>query len=71
VVWLTRPRWHTPDIVNRIQQEAAKALGIPAMKEKLLDQGATPSSNTPGQFTAFINAEHKKWALVVKACRAD
>ncbi|MEO7885392.1 MAG: tripartite tricarboxylate transporter substrate binding protein, partial [Polaromonas sp.] len=67
---LLAPAGTPPDIVNRIQQETAKALGTPAMKEKLLVQGAIPSGNTPAQFTAFINAEHKKWAQVVKASGA-
>lgn len=67
---LLAPAGTPPDIVNRIQQEASKALGTPAMKEKLLAQGAIPSGNTPAQFTAFINAEHKKWAQVVKASGA-
>ena len=56
----------SPDIVNRIQQEVAKALGTPEMKEKLLAQGAIPSGNTPAQFAAFIDAELKKWQPVVK-----
>jgi tripartite-type tricarboxylate transporter receptor subunit TctC len=67
---LLAPAGTPPEIVNRIQQEAAKALGTPAIKEKLLAQGAIPSGNTPQQFTAFINAEHKKWAQVVKASGA-
>ena len=67
---LLAPAGTPPDIVNRIQQEASKALGTPAMKEKLLAQGAIPSGNTPAQFTAFINAEHKKWAQVVRASGA-
>jgi tripartite-type tricarboxylate transporter receptor subunit TctC len=67
---LLAPAGTPPEIVNRIQQEAAKALNTPAIKEKLLAQGAIPSGNTPQQFTAFINAEHKKWAQVVKASGA-
>ena len=67
---LLAPAGTPPDIVNRIQQEAAKALNTPAIKEKLLAQGAVPGGNTPQQFTDFINAEHRKWALVVKASGA-
>jgi tripartite-type tricarboxylate transporter receptor subunit TctC len=67
---LLAPSGTPPDIVSRIQQEAAKSLGTPAIKEKLLAQGAIPGGNTPQQFTAFINAEHKKWAQVVKASGA-
>lgn len=56
--------------INRIQQEVAKALGSPEIKEKLIAQGAIPSGNTPAQFAALIDAEHKKWAAVVKASGA-
>ena len=67
---LLAPAGTPPDIVSRIQQEVAKSLGTPAIKEKLLAQGAIPGGNTPEQFTTFINAEHKKWAQVVKASGA-
>ncbi|MES2512462.1 MAG: tripartite tricarboxylate transporter substrate binding protein [Pseudomonadota bacterium] len=59
-----------PDITNRIQQEVAKALATPAMKEKLLAQGAIPSGNTPAQFAQLIDSELKKWQPVVKASGA-
>ena len=67
---LLAPAGTPPDIVNRIQQEVAKSLNTPAIKEKMLGQGAIPSGNTPAQFLALIEAEHKKWALVVKASGA-
>jgi tripartite-type tricarboxylate transporter receptor subunit TctC len=57
-------------IVNRIQQETAKALATPAMKERLLAQGAIPSGNTPAQFAQLIDRESRKWAPVVKASGA-
>ena len=50
--------------------EVAKALSTPAIKEKLLSQGAIPGGNTPEEFAKFIDAEHKKWAQVVKASGA-
>ena len=67
---LLAPAGTPPDIVSRIQQEVAKALGTPAMKEKLAAQGAIPSGNTPADFARFIDAEHRKWAQVVKASGA-
>jgi len=63
---LLAPAGTPQDIVNRIQQEVAKSLNTPAIKEKLLAQGAIPSGNTPAEFTKLIDAEHKKWAKVVK-----
>ena len=67
---LLAPAGTPPEIVGRIQQEVAKALSTPLVKEKLLAQGAIPGGNTPQQFAAFINAEHVKWAQVVKTSGA-
>ncbi len=58
-------------VVNRLQQETAKALNSPEIKEKLLAQGAIPSGNSPQEFAALIDAEIKKWAVVVKASGAS
>ena len=63
---LLAPAGTPPDIVNRIQQEVAKSLGTPAIKEKLLAQGAIPSGDTPAEFARMIDSEHRKWAKVVK-----
>jgi tripartite-type tricarboxylate transporter receptor subunit TctC len=63
---LLAPAGTPPDIVNRIQHEVAKSLGTPAIKEKMLAQGAIPSGNTPAEFTRLIDSEHRKWAKVVK-----
>ncbi|MGE4242401.1 Bug family tripartite tricarboxylate transporter substrate binding protein [Ramlibacter sp.] len=67
---LLAPAGTPADIVNRVQQEVAKALATPAMKEKLVAQGAIPSGNTPAEFARHIDAEHRKWAAVVKASGA-
>jgi tripartite-type tricarboxylate transporter receptor subunit TctC len=67
---LLAPAGTPPDIVNRIQREVAKSLNTPAIKEKLQSQGAIPSGNTPAEFAQHIEAEHKKWAQVVKVSGA-
>lgn len=54
------------EIVNKLQQEISRALASPAVNAKLVAQGADPVGNTPEQFAAFIQAETKKWAKVVK-----
>jgi tripartite-type tricarboxylate transporter receptor subunit TctC len=63
---LLAPAGTPPEIVNRIQQEVAKSFSSPAIKEKLVSQGAIPSGNTPAEFAKHIAAEHVKWAKVVK-----
>jgi tripartite-type tricarboxylate transporter receptor subunit TctC len=67
---LLAPAGTPADVVNRLQQETAKALNLPAVKERLLAQGAIPSGNTPAEFAALIDAEIKKWEAVVKASGA-
>ncbi|SFD15149.1 Tripartite-type tricarboxylate transporter, receptor component TctC [Cupriavidus sp. OV038] len=63
---LLAPAGTPTDIVHRIQQEVAKSLATPAVRERMLAQGADPVGNTPEQFAAFIRAETAKWAKVVK-----
>jgi tripartite-type tricarboxylate transporter receptor subunit TctC len=67
---LLAPAGTPMDIVNRIQQETAKALASPALKERLQAQGAIPSGITSAEFTRLIAAETAKWAKVVKAAGA-
>ena len=67
---LLAPAGTPADIVSRVQAETAKALATPALKERLLSQGAIPSGNTPAEFAKFIDAETRKWAPVVKASGA-
>lgn len=67
---LLAPAGTPADIVLRLQQETAKALGQSAIKEKLLAQGAIPGGNTPAEFASLIAAEIAKWAPVVKASGA-
>jgi tripartite-type tricarboxylate transporter receptor subunit TctC len=67
---LLAPAGTPPEIVNRIQQDVAKAIKTQDVNERLLAQGAIPSGNTPQQFAALIAAELKKWQPVVKASGA-
>ena len=67
---LLAPAGTPPEIANRIQQEVAKALNTPAIKEKLLAVGAIPSGNTPQEFAKLIDSEITKWAQVVKVSGA-
>ena len=67
---LLAPAGTPAEVVARLQQETAKALATPAMKERLQSQGAIPSGMSPADFAALIAAETKKWAAVVKASGA-
>ena len=67
---LLAPAGTPPDVINRVQQETAKALNLPSIKERLLAQGAIPSGNSPAEFAKLIDSEIKKWGPVVKAAGA-
>jgi tripartite-type tricarboxylate transporter receptor subunit TctC len=67
---LLAPAGTPAEVVLRVQQESAKAMATPALKERLLAQGAIPGGNTPAEFARFIEAEVRKWAPVVKTSGA-
>ena len=67
---LLAPAGTPADVAARLQQESAKALALPAVKERLLSQGAIPSGMSSAEFVRFIDAETRKWAQVVKASGA-
>ena len=61
----------TPEpIIRRLNAEVNKALAMPDVKEKLLQQGAEASPESPEEFGAFIHNEVVKWGKVVKASGA-
>ena len=67
---LLAPAGTPAEIVSRLQQESAKALASPALKERLLAQGALPGGMAPADFGRFIAQEATKWTAVVKASGA-
>jgi tripartite-type tricarboxylate transporter receptor subunit TctC len=50
--------------------ETDKATALPAVKERLLAQGAIPDGPSPAEFARQIDSEIFKWAAVVKASGA-
>ena len=53
-------------IVTRLNTEIVKALNAPEIKTKLVSMGVEIESSTPEEFGAFIEAEIRKWARVIK-----
>ena len=48
-------------IIDRLQQETAKAVAVPEIKERMFGLGIEPVASTPGAFAAHIKAERDKW----------
>ena len=54
------------EIVDLLQQEIAKIVAQPDVKEKLAALGFVPVANTPDEFGARIKVEIEKWGKVVR-----
>ena len=64
---LVGPAGMPRDVVEKLQTEVARAFKRPAVREKMIQQGADPSGNTPEEFGAYMRAETEKWAKVIKS----
>jgi tripartite-type tricarboxylate transporter receptor subunit TctC len=57
----------TPEaIVQKLSGEIASYIRAPAMRERLLNEGAVAIGNTPAEFARLIRTEMEKWAKVVR-----
>jgi tripartite-type tricarboxylate transporter receptor subunit TctC len=58
---------HTPaNIVARLQQEVARVVRLPEVKQKLLEQGADAVGNSSAELDQVVRAELKKWAALIQ-----
>jgi tripartite-type tricarboxylate transporter receptor subunit TctC len=55
-----------PEIVRRIQEEIARALGTAKMRELLASQGLVVVASSPTDFAARIGSEVAKWRKVIR-----
>ena len=60
------PRGIPLDIVDKLQRAIVSAAADPRVKDKLRPVGVVPTSSTPAEFRAYVNAETAKWSAVVK-----
>lgn len=58
---------NTPaDIIRKLNAEIVAALAVPEIRQRALDAGAEPYTNTPQEFAALIREETVKWAQVIR-----
>ena len=58
------------EVINTLNREIVAGLASQEMKDRLQALSAQPIGGTPEQFTAFFNAETRRWAPIVKASGA-
>src|SRR5688572_30938381 len=64
---LAAPAATPREIVARIQQDVARVLQLPDIKERFFRDGIAPVGSTPEQFAAHIRSERAKWEKVADA----
>ena len=53
------------DIVLRLNAEFRKAVGVPELRQKLVDAGIDPLQSSPEDASAYIRSESLKWSKVI------
>jgi tripartite-type tricarboxylate transporter receptor subunit TctC len=61
------PAGTPPDVVAKLNEAFVATLNEPEIAARIRSVGSEPSPMTPAQFDAFIKAETKKWAGVIKS----
>ena len=71
-IWfsLSGPAGMPEPIVEKLNAEVRKALQSPDTRQRLRPEGITPGDLSAREFTAFVVAEVKRWAPIVKASGA-
>jgi tripartite-type tricarboxylate transporter receptor subunit TctC len=64
---LSAPAGAPASLIARLDGEVRKALGHADTREKLVAQAAEPAPGSPADFRAFLVAEHRKVAAIVKS----
>ena len=63
---------NTPaDIVNRLHAEVRLAFANPQFRDRLSALGADPVGNSPAEFKAFVNAEIKRYAEMIRLAKIE
>ena len=55
-----------PEVVNRLQREAAAALATPIVSTRFQELGITPVGSTPDDFRGFVASETQRWGEVAR-----
>ena len=63
---LLAPAGTPPGIVEQLSGEIAKAMSTPALRDRAMQEGATPIGSTPAEFDRFVRAEITKWTRIIR-----
>jgi tripartite-type tricarboxylate transporter receptor subunit TctC len=64
---LIAPKGTPPAVVKKLNEAFNAALAMPDVRDKISSPGNVVGGGTPEEFAAFIAAENKRWAALVKS----
>jgi tripartite-type tricarboxylate transporter receptor subunit TctC len=65
------PKGMPPAITARLQQEIAKALQVPTVREAIEAGGQSPDGRTPEEFSRFLESEYVRYRDAVRAAKIE
>jgi len=63
---LLGPAATPPAIIQQMSGDIAKMMSTPALRERAMNEGATPIGSTPAEFERFVHAELTKWTKIIR-----
>jgi tripartite-type tricarboxylate transporter receptor subunit TctC len=63
---LMAPAGTPPAIVEQLSAEVGRAMANPTLRERTLEQGATPVASKPAEFERFVRDEVAKWTRIIQ-----
>ena len=68
VAWfgLLAPAGTPPAVVEQLSGQIAKTMATPAMRERAMQEGATPIGSSPAAFQKFLASEISKWTKIIQ-----
>jgi glycogen operon protein len=54
------------EIIARLNEGILKSLGDKDLRDKMIQRGSDPITDTPDQFASFLRADMARWAKIVK-----
>jgi tripartite-type tricarboxylate transporter receptor subunit TctC len=64
---LLAPAGTPPELVARIQRDAARVLSDPETRDRLTKMGVDLVLNTPDQFRTYLQSEIARYTSIIKA----
>lgn len=63
---LVAPAGTPKDTIRKLQQDIAKVMALPEIRDKMVAMGTDPVGSTPEEFGLYIKSETTKWGRIIR-----